>query len=365
MSHTGFFYKLAPAFVATASLLAAPPTSTLPALDSFIETFALEHNFSGTILVQRGSDKAYDRSFGLADRAFKVPADSITRYRIASITKLFTSVLILQLRDEGKLDLNGSIKRYLPDYSGEGADEITIHHLLNHTSGLPQYDNVASYQEAFNNGVEYYQKPLSVEALLKRVCTGKLTDKPGAKFNYNNADYFVLGRIIEKLTGKTYEQALTDRILAPLGMKDTGMVHWDAIIDRLAPTYFFRDDTRSLINDMPVYYENWYAAAGMYSTVADLLTFADALFGGRLIKPDSLEKLLTPGLDEYGYGLWSYSFTREGKNYKVAKRPGSVMGVNSVLYRLLDRNTTIIILANTNRTNLDVFAQKIADVLVK
>jgi D-alanyl-D-alanine carboxypeptidase len=368
MSHTAFFYKLTPLFFAVSPLIASSPTPapTPPAaLDSFIETFAHEHDFSGTIRVQEGPGKSYDHSFGLADRAFKVSADSTTRYRIASITKLFTSVLVLQLRDEGKLDLNGAIKNYLPDYPGEGGDEITIHHLLNHTSGLPQYDNISSYQDAFNHGVEPYQKPIAPEELLKRCCSGKLTEKPGAKFSYNNADYFVLGRIIEKLTGKTYEQALTDRILGPLAMKDTGMLHWDAIIDRLAPTYFFRDDTKTLINDMPVYHENWYAAAGMYSTVADLLTFADALYGGRLIKPESLEKLLTPGLDEYGYGLWSYSFTRDGKKYKVAKRPGSVMGANSVLYRLLDQNTTVIILANTNRTDLDVFAQKIADVLVK
>jgi D-alanyl-D-alanine carboxypeptidase len=367
MSHTSFFYKLASALVAAWPLIAAspPPSQTPAALESFIETFAHEHDFSGTILVQENANRKYAKSFGLADRAFNVPADSHTRYKIASITKLFTSVLVLQLRDEGKLDLNGNIKKYLPDYAGEGADEITIHHLLNHSSGLPQSDNVASYQEAFNNGVDYYQKPLSAEALLKRVSRGKPTGKPGAKFNYNNADYFVLGRIIERLDGKSYEQSLTDRILRPLGLKDTGMLHWDAILERLAPTYFYRDDTKTLINDMPVYYENWYAAAGMYSTVTDLLTFADALYGRHLIKPDSLEKLLTPGLDEYGYGLWSYNFTRDGKTYKVAKRPGSVMGANGVLYRLLDRNTTIILLSNTNRTDLDVFAQKIADVLVK
>ena len=374
MSHTSFIYKLfatvitVATLLATAELMAASPTPALTQcrnLESFAEAFAREHDFSGTILVEENGTRKYGKSFGVADRAFNVPTDSSTRYRIASITKLFTSVLILQLRDEGKLDLNGNIKKYLPDYSGEGGDAITVHHLLNHTSGLPQFDNVSSYQDAFANGVAQYQKPLSAEALLNACCSGKLVEKPGARFNYNNADYFVLGRIIERLDGKTYEEALTERILRPLGLKDTGMLHWDAILERLAPTYFFRDDTKTLVNDMPVYYENWYAAAGMYSTVADLLIFADALYGGRLTKPESLEKLLTPGLDDYGYGLWSYSFTRDGKKYKVAKRPGSVMGANGVLYRLIDRNATIVLLSNTNRTDLDVFAQKIADVLVK
>jgi D-alanyl-D-alanine carboxypeptidase len=364
MSHTAIFYKLA-ALAAAALPLTMSAEPLTEAAQSFIDRFAHDHDFSGTILVQEGATKVYDRSFGLADRAFKVPATATTRYRIASITKLFTSVLILQLRDEARIDLGSPIKKYLPDYRGEGGDKITIHHLLNHTSGLPQYDNVSGYKEAFNNGVEQYQKPLSSETLLKRCCSGTLADKPGTKFNYNNADYFVLGRIIEQLDGKSYENALTDRILRPLGLMDTGLLHWDTIIERLAPTYFFRDDTKTLVNDMPVYYENWYAAGGMYGTAPDLLKFADALYGGRLIKAESLEKLLTPGMDEYGYGLWSYSFTREGKKYKVAKRPGSVMGANCVLYRILDRNTTIVILANTNRTDLDVFAQKIADTLVK
>jgi D-alanyl-D-alanine carboxypeptidase len=368
MSHTAIFYKLAALALAALppAIVAQTPTPTpAAALESFIDSFAREHDFSGTILVQEGVTTLYNRGFGLADRAFNIPASSTTRYRIASITKLFTSVLVLQLRDEGKIDLSGPIKKYLPEYRGEGGDKITIHHLLNHTSGLPQYDNVSSYQDAFNNGVEQYQKPIPPDALLKRCCSGKLADKPGTKFNYNNADYFVLGRIIEHVDGKSYEKALTDRILRPLELKDTGMLHWDAIIDQLAPTYFFRADTKTLGNDMPVYPENWYAAGGMYGTAPDLLKFADALYGGHLIKAESLEKLLTPGMDEYGYGLWSYSFTREGKKYKVAKRPGSVMGANCVLYRLLDRNSTIVILANTNRTDLDVFAQKIADTLVK
>src|SRR4051812_22876853 len=148
MSHTPLFYKLFTRalpvfafFTACEFGVASPIPSPSPAanLESFVDTFAREHDFSGTILVHESATRKYARSFGSADRAFNVPADSNTRYRIASITKLFTSALILQLRDEGKLDLNGSIRKYLPDYAGEGADDITIHHLLNHTSGLPQY----------------------------------------------------------------------------------------------------------------------------------------------------------------------------------------------------------------------------------
>jgi len=343
--------------------LAARPSAQ--DLGAVVEGFAKEHDFSGTVLVEQGPRRLYARSFGLADRAFGVPVSSATRFRIGSITKLFTAVLVLQLEEEGKLSLEAPVRQYLPDFPGEGGDAITLGQLLNHTSGLAQYDDVGSYQEAFARGVPKYQRPVPPAELLALCCSGKLAARPGSRFDYNNADYFVLGRIVERVTGMSYEEALAQRILRPLGLRDTGMVHWSAIVDRLAPTYFYRDDSRTLINDMPVYHENWYAAAGLYSTGGDLLRFAQALYGGRLLGPTALRRMLTPGLDDYGYGLWSYTIERGGRKYRVAKRPGSVMGANGVLYRLLDRDTTIVILANTNRADLDVFAQKVADALVK
>ena len=347
------------------SPLAAHARSVPGALRETIEGFARQKDFSGTILVTERGRTLYRQSFGLADRTFRVRAAANTRYRVASITKLFTSVMILQLAQEGHLDLDAPLRAALPEYPGGGADRVSIHQLLNHTSGIAQWDKVGSYQEAFQNGVEQYQRPLDAAALLARCCGGPLASEPGRTFDYNNADYFVLGRIVERMTGKSFEDALAQRILTPLRLRDTAMAHWDEITPRLARTYFYRDDTKSLISDMPIYWENGYAAAGMYSTAADVSSFAEALFGGRLLRPEMLRRLLTPGLDDYGYGLWSYSFTRDGKTHRVAKRPGSVMGANAVMYRLLDRRATIVILANTNRADLDVFAQRIAEVLVR
>jgi D-alanyl-D-alanine carboxypeptidase len=354
------------ALVAAAAAAASPATArTSPALAAAIGAMARERDFSGTILVRDRGRIAYRKSFGFADRAFAIPATASTRYKIASITKLFTSVLVLQLDDEGKLDLDARAETYLTELRGLPAGAVTVRQLLNHTSGLAQWDNVASYQEAFANGVERYQRPLPPAELLKQCCLGPLAAAPGVRFDYNNADYFVLGRIVERLTGRSFEAALSERILRPLGMKDSGMLRWDSVVARLAPTYFYRDDTHVLINDMPVYYENWYAAAGMYSTAQDLLAFADSLYGGRLLKPATLQLMLKPGLDDYGFGLWSYTIERGGRSYRVAKRPGSVMGANSVLYRLLDRPATIVILANSNRADLDVFAQRIADLILR
>ena len=333
-------------------------------LDTHIESHARAHEFSGTILVERGGRILFRRSFGTADRAFGVPLANDTRYRVASITKLFAATIALRLAEGGQLDLDAPAGRYLADLPAEGAGRVAIRQLLNHTSGIAQYDRVASLDQALREGIVQYQSPQTAQSLVARCCSGPLVRPPGTAFDYNNADYILLGRIIERVTGRTFEQALHEEIIDPLGLQDSGIAHQSDIIPRLAPTYYWREDRRSWMNDLPVYFENWDAAGAMYSTADDLLRFARALFGGRLLGAASLERLLAPGLDDYGYGLWSYRFTREGRTYRVAKRPGRIMGANAVLYRLIDQDATIILLANTNRTDLDLFAQKIADQLV-
>lgn len=350
------FFLLALVFAALPAFAAAPGPA--------VEAYARDKGFSGTILIGRGGKTLYEASFGEADRGFAVPVDAGTAFRVASITKLFTAVLTLQLLEQGKLDLDKPIRAYLGELAGEGGDRITVHHLLNHTSGLSQLDVVPSYQHAFENGLEDYQRPRSPRAMIERCCGGRPARPAGTAFDYNNADYLLLGLILERIGGEKYERLLSRLILGPLGMRDTRMARWDAIEPRLARTYFYRDDKKVLIGEMPFYWENWWAAGGLVSTAPDLLKFADALYGGRLIGPGMLERMLAPGLDDYGYGLWSYSFRRGGRTYRVAKRPGRIMGANAVLYRLFDDGTTIVLLANTNLVDLDAFAQHIADTLV-
>ena len=345
---------------------AAPPPATramLPAASSYVEREARSRELSGVVLIRRDGGPTWMRSFGLADRAFAVPMRADTRFRIASITKLFTATIILQLAEEGRIRLDQPVRTYLPDITG-GARDATIRQLLNHTSGIAQYDRVASLEQALTEGVPNYQRPMTPEAMVKVCCEGALASRPGSKFDYNNADYLLLGRIIERLDGRPYEAALKARLLEPLGLKDSGIARQGEIIERLAPTYFFRPDIRRWMNDLPVYFENWDAAGAMYATPSDVARFAEALFGGRIIKPASLQQMLAPGLDDYGLGLWSYSFKRGGRSYRVAKRPGSIMGANAVLYRLLDQRTTIVILANSNKADLDELAQRIAEKLV-
>ena len=230
--------------------------------DAFIAEYAKEHNFNGSILVQKGGSTTYAKSFGLANRSFQVPNTNQTRYWIASITKLFTAALILGLHEQGKVDLQKTIGTYLPDYSGEGAGKVTLHQLLNHTSGLANFDTVKDIETALKSGIPNYQTPYTSDQLLAKYCSGKLVSTPGKVFDYNNADYIILGKIVERVYGKPYEQVLRERILQPLKLESTGMLHQSDIVVGLADTYFFRDDLKALVNDLPVYPENWSATPG-------------------------------------------------------------------------------------------------------
>jgi len=233
-------------FVLNGSVFGQPSS-----MNNFIDSFVKKTNFNGTVLIQKKSKIIYQKTFGLANFQFKVLNKIETKHKIASVTKLFTSVLIMQLYEKGNLDINKTIKDYLPDYKGEGGNKITIHQLLNHTSGMVNIDTVKSMESALKNGIPVYQKPYTTDELLSKYCSGPLINEPGKVFDYNNADYIILGKIIEKIYNKTYEQVLKENILQPLGMKNSGLLYQQNIIDDLADSYFYRDDINLAYSDHP------------------------------------------------------------------------------------------------------------------
>jgi len=295
-----------------------------------------------------------------------VPNTADTRYKIASITKAFTAVLILQLYEQGKIDLNKFISAYLPDYKGEGANKVTIVQLLNMTSGIHNMDADLTLESALKSGMPQYSLPHTSDEMLTLFSSGKLETAPGKVWDYNNADYIILGKIIERVTGKTFEEHLQAKILQPLQMSNTGIAYQHKVIPRLADTYFYREDIKAMVNDLPAFMENWYASGAMYSTVDDILKFTNALFDKKLLKQTSLDLMFTSGLNEYGYGVWVYKdYGIHHKHYTIIKRPGSIMGAQAMLFHVLEEGSTIIILSNTATTSLDEFAAKIASRIVE
>lgn len=328
-------------------------------IGEFIEGYVHEHQFNGTILIQEKGAIRYQQSFGLASRAFMIPDKNETRYKIASITKLFTSVIVMKLYEEGKINLAAPIHTYLPDYTGEGARKVTIHELLNHTSGMVNIDTITSIASALKNGIPVYQRALTTDQLLRIYCSDSLVTEPGKAFNYNNAEYIILGKIIERICGKPFSQVLNQWILTPLEMDNSGMLNQYDIIDGMADTYFYRDDLKRLVNDLPVYIENWYASGAMYSSAADLLKFSNALLGNKLLRKESVDRIFTPGLDDYGYGVWSYETAIGDRKYKTVKRPGRIMGAQGMMVFVPEADLITIILSNTSLTDLDDFVYQI------
>ena len=317
-----------------------------------IEALIKESGFCGTVLVTRDKEEMHS-GFGPAERNFATPCGRDTRYRIASITKLFTATLIVQLAAEGKLDLDGTIGVYLPQYSGPAKDKSTVRQLLHHTSGIENFDKaLTSFKGAESAGMAAYQMPHTSDDLVRLFASGPLVHAPGSTFDYNNADFVILGKMIEVLEGMPFGEVVQRRIAEPLKLQSTGLYPERQIQPKLASTYY-RDGDGPIGNDLPVYPENWYAAGGMTSTTSDLFTFSRALFGGQLVSAEWLQRMLTPGLEDYGFGLWIATLDVKGKKHRFAQRPGRIMGANTLLLQFLDDPLNILLLGNTNLADTD------------
>ena len=336
--------------------VASPTTSS--ALQASIRAYAQSHGFNGTVLVaQRGARHLREQ---LWSRRSSIQNAGDQRYPLSRDVRDQGDdfVLILQLFEAGKLDLDGRLQTYLPDFRGEGGDQITVQSLLNHTSGIPQLDVAKTHEDASRLGLPMYERLQSSKEMVDRYCTGKLRHPIGTIFDYNNCDYLILGRIIENITGSRYEDVLHQRILSPLGMRDSGIRYQKEVIERLASSYYLSTPSGPLVNDPPLYNENLSAAGAMYSTAEDLLKFSEALFGGRLIKPSTLALMLTPGLDEYGDGVWIRSFGPQ--KLRMVERYGKSSGMNTLLAVFPDQHVAIILMTNTEETNLSDFRNEIA-----
>jgi CubicO group peptidase (beta-lactamase class C family) len=185
-------------------------------IEELLSTCEAYGKFNGSVLVSDQGKVLYKKGFGLANMEWDIPNQPNTKHRLGSITKQFTAMLILQLVAEGKLDLKAPITTYLPDYPKTSGDVITIHHLLTHTSGIPNYTAFPKFME------DESRNPYTPEEFLKTFADKALDFTPGDKFSYSNSGYFLLGVLIEKLAGKSYEKMLQDKIFIPLNMKDSG-----------------------------------------------------------------------------------------------------------------------------------------------
>jgi CubicO group peptidase (beta-lactamase class C family) len=312
-------------------------------LKQLVDSYAANRDFNGVVLVAQHGRILYRGAHGLANREWQVPNVGEGVFRIGSLTKPITAILVMQLVEENRLRLEGTLGDYLPVlYANTPAASVTVAQLLNHTSGVA--DLPRSYEDPWWNT----QARLSFEPedFAKAWIPGTLVSAPEAEWRYNNNGYFLLGLVIEKVTGASYEANLRSRILDRAGMKDSGLYHASDLIPRLATGYQTRPDL-SLARPMPIDPSVSFAAAGLYSTVDDLLRLDRALQGDLLLAEHSRQAMWTDHRSNYGYGWEVENWTLPaGGAYKVESHTGSVPGYQSYWLRAEHDRSVVIILDN-------------------
>lgn len=311
-------------------------------VDGLMKQYHDYGQFNGAILVAEKGKVVYKKGFGMANMEWAIPNQPDTKFRIGSVTKQFTAALVLQLVEEGKIKLDGKITDYLPDYRKDTGDKVTIHHLLNHTSGIPSYTSRPDFS------ADISRNPYVVADFVKKFASGDLQFEPGSKFSYNNSGYSLLGAIIEKVTGKSYETVLNERILKPLGMTNSGYEHHSTLLQKRASGYQKTPD--GFVNAAYLDMSIPYAAGSIYSTVEDLFKWDQSLYEDKILSAESKKLMFTPGLGNYGYGIriTDEPIGKTDQKTKIIGHGGAINGFNSLILRAVEKQQTVIILDNVN-----------------
>jgi CubicO group peptidase (beta-lactamase class C family) len=307
------------------------------------------NRFSGSVLLARDGQPIVSRGYGLANIENDVSNTPQTVFRLGSVTKQFTAMAILLLQERGKLSVNDPICKYLSDCP-QTWQPITIKNLLTHTAGIPNYTDFPDFT-----------KTAAAETTTAELIT-RFRDKPlqfalGEKFAYSNSGYYLLGAIIERVSGKSYPDFLQENIFAPLGMKHTGYDNPVRIIKNRAAGYARTND--GFINAAPISMSTAYAAGALYSTVEDLLLWDQSLYTEKLVSRKSLDEAFTPFKSNYGYG-WSI-----GKRYdrQVIAHGGGIFGFSSYIARYPADHVTVIVLSNVEGAPSGEIANSLAAIV--
>lgn len=325
-----------------------PAQQLAPKLDEYTNSEVKEGRFSGAVLVARDGKVLLSKGYGMANIENDIPNTPQTRFRIGSLTKQFTAMAILILQERHALNVQDSICKYLPQCPGAW-QPITIHHLLTHTSGLPDYMytvNLTDEDRAYS--------PLTRD--LDRLRKGSLDFAPGTKFNYCNSGYVLLGHIIEKVSGKSYGDFVRENIFASLKMINTGYDYNGLILKHRAAGYTLRGET--LIAAPFVDMSIPFAAGGLYSTVEDLYLWDQALYTEKLISKESLAMMFTPFKKNYGYGWF---IDEQFKRLRIS-HGGRIEGYMNSIERFPAERFTVIVMSNLDTSSTDRIAQNLSAV---
>ncbi len=310
--------------------------------------------FSGAVLVAEKGKVIYKAAFGMANREWKIPNTTDTKFRLASVSKQFCSMVVMQLVQEKKIKLDDKVTDYLPYYRKDTGDQITLHHLLSHQSGIKDFTASFNYRGTTS------RMSFDKDEFIKLHCSADFINEPGTIYSYCNAGYCILGRIIEKVTRKSFERNLEDRIFIPLGMKSSGYDRNRYLIEKRASGYTY--GPFGLENAEYIEMDSSPGASGaLYSTVEDMFLWDRALHTDQLLDKKFRDLMFTPNSNVpevkaaggrprsiYGYGWQIYSRTHPvtGNKIKIVNHGGAINGFRAMENRLVDEDAFVIVLCN-------------------
>lgn len=293
------------------------------------------------------------KGYGTADAEFDVPANELTMFRIGSVTKQFTAAVIMRLVEQKKLALDDELAKYVPDFP-YGGRKVTIEQLLRHTSGIKSYTEIT---EAWQ---KVWPLELTHAELLALVNDAPFDFEPGSDWNYSNTGYYLLGMVIEKVAGKSYAEVLLSELCTPLGLARTRYDSNRDLIKNRAQGYSLIDD--HLVNDQPLGMAQPGAAGGIVSTAGDLVRWQMALSSGKVVKPESFERMRTTSVlpngrdTHYGFGL----MLDEWEGRPRVGHGGGIFGFNSRLYWLPKEDLHVAVISNGEELSSGKLAEAIA-----
>ena len=334
-------------------------TDTLAArIDQYIRDYNRSRNpeFSGTLLIARQGKVLVSQGFGSADQENEVPNAPQTKFAIGSMGKAFTAMAIMILQERGQLKVTDPICQYVADCPAAWKP-ITLDHLLTHTSGITSY---TALQPKFN--ICQKHRPEEVIAYFKDLA---LEFAPGSEYRYSNSGYFLLGTVIEQVSGERYETFVQKNIFQPLSMTESGYDRSSAIVKNRASGY--STEYGQMINAPCWDVSLKYAAGGWYSTVGDLYKWDQALYTDQLISKEALSKMFTSTVSIAGYdGVYGYGWEisrQDGR--RVVEHGGGVYGFASHIARYPDDRVVIVVLTNSDALRPASICRELAAIVFK
>ncbi len=339
-------------------------------IDQIFRKYHEYENFQGAVLVAEAGQVIYRQAFGLANREWNVANQPDAKFNIASLSKQFTAMLIMQLVEEGKIHIDSTLSAYYPEYRQDIGRQVTVRQLLTHRSGIPNYTSLPYvWSDSLQN---HYTKAQMVQ----KFCSNDLEFRPGSRYQYNNTGYFLLSMIIEKVTGKDYDTVLAEKILRPLGLQNTAADHRDTVLYKRA--YGYEEQGEGFTNAAVMYMQNLQGAGNLYATVDDLFAWDRVLYSDKLVSKKTIQAMQTaysepsatwipPYANSYGFGMGVADVgLKNKKTTPIVFHSGHIKGFSCFFARFVEEQHTVIMLSNTGNVStarMNDIAQQVKNVL--